>query len=230
MFASTMKAMKSSTFKFIFGAFFLGLCVTHSPLFAQKMSKKEMKKLKKEWKKKAKNYVKNPLALKAKEEGYQKQIQILQEENNKLTEQNTALQAQIDSLMFLLKSKDQELAACQKDKEQLKAAYEAQKQVTTKNVDPGLVFKVQIGAFKYFDMNKYLSSTENFSGERHGGLNKYTIGKFRDYEMAQAFKKDIQRLGIRDAWVVPYIDGVRVTMQEARRYMERQKYQSQENE
>jgi len=220
--------MKKRFPQFITHLLWVWFCLSLIPAFGQKMSKKELEKQKKEWKKKAKSYVKNPLALKAKEEGYQKQIQIMEEENNRLSEQNATLQAQIDSLLYVLQSKEREVMACQKEKEQLKAAYEAQKQVTTKNVDPGLMFKVQIGAFKYFNMNQYLNSTgENFSGEKEGELNKYTIGKFRDYNMAEAFKKDIQRLGIRDAWVVPYIDGVRVTMQEARRYMERQKYRSQ---
>ena len=39
---------------------------------------------------------------------------------------------------------------------------------------------------------------------------------------AEAFKKDIQKMGIKDAWIVPYIDGVRVTMTEAEKFMGKQ--------
>ncbi len=210
----------------------LSSCIAFSSVQGYTPDKNKKKKNKaeyKKWKKKAKAFVKNPMALKAKEEGYQRQIEELTQKNNELQEQYNQLQEQYDQLNAELRSKSNQLEICQQEKERLKTAYEAQKQLMKKDAMPGLVYRVQIGAFRYFDLSKYLKHTENFYGETQDGLNKYTIGKFRDYEMAEAFKKDLRRMGIRDAWVVPYIDGVRVTMQEARRYEQMQRQQGNAN-
>ena len=130
------------------------------------------------------------------------------------------MQGTIDSLQNLVSAKNSELAANKAKYEKLQAAYEAQKNINEKGIIPGLVYKVQIGAFVYFDINKYLKDTEkNFEGETADGMNKYTMGNFRDLDVANQFKKDVQKMGIEDAWVVPYIDGVRVTMEEARNYL-----------
>ncbi len=223
-----IKSMNSRTLKFL-SILFLAFAMIVTPTGAsyakkkkKKSKKKEQKELRKKWKKKAKAYIKNPLALKAREEAYEKQIQELTTQNQELTEQVAQLQGELDKLKGELSAAESRIKSCEAEKERLKTAYEAQKQVTTKNIEPGLVYKVQIGAFKYFDINKYLQDNENFKGETQDGLNKYVIGKFKDYEVATAFKKDIRRMGIRDAWVVPYIDGVRVTMAEAKRYIQQQ--------
>ena len=85
------------------------------------------------------------------------------------------------------------------------------------------VYKVQLGAFVHFDINQYLKETDkNFEGETQDGMNKYTMGNFRDKDVAESFKKDIQKMGIPDAWIVPHIDGTRVTMEEARQYLGKQ--------
>ncbi len=227
-FMVKMKQMRNGILRFL-GILLLSSALILSPsgdIYAKKKKKKnkkkEQKELKKKWKKKAKAYIKNPLALKAREEAYEKQIQELTTQNQELTEQVAQLQGELDKVKGELSIAESRVKNCEAEKERLKTAYEAQKQVVTKNVEPGLVYKVQIGAFKYFDINKYLRDNENFKGETQDGLNKYVIGKFKDYEVATAFKKDIRRMGIRDAWVVPYIDGVRVTMAEAKRYIQQQ--------
>jgi hypothetical protein len=104
----------------------------------------------------------------------------------------------------------------------LKAAYEAEKKQARLDVMPGLVFKVQIGAFRLFDMRKYAQDNPFFEAEALGDINRYTVGRFRDLALAEAFQKDIQRLGIKDAWIVPYKDGVRITMREAKELLKAQ--------
>ncbi|MEM9672108.1 MAG: hypothetical protein AAF992_05905, partial [Bacteroidota bacterium] len=54
-----------------------------------------------------------------------------------------------------------------------------------------------------------------------GPLDQYTLGKFRDLEKALAFQKDVQQMGIQDAFVVAKVDGERVTVKEAQREAER---------
>ncbi len=184
------------------------------------MSKKERKRLKKKWKKIAKGYKKNPLALKAKEEAYQKQIEALTQKNNELTERYTELQAELDAAMAANRDCDRRIDSARAEFERVQSAYEILKnQQTTKSVETstqGVVFRVQVGAYEKFDMSQYSGQTgENFTGESRGSLNKFMMGEFRSYDMAKAFRKDIQRLGIRDAWVVAYSDGVRVDIKTA---------------
>lgn len=190
------------------------------------LSAQDDKKAKKEWKKKAKSYVKDPLSLKTFEEGYRKKLFDAEKKNKELTEQNSRLNIKIDSLMNELKKKDAEIAMLKSDLDKLRAeyaklesAYSSAKANSEKGVIAGLVFKVQIGAFVHFDMNQYLKETSNFEGESSDNYNKYVLGAFRDLEVAEAFKKDIARIGVKDAWIVPYVDGVRVEMAEAKKIL-----------
>ena len=208
---------------------FIGIAIIGAPMYAQdskddkKAAKEEKKRQKREaksWKKRAKNYSKNPLSLRDDLENANQQIRSLNEKLKACNERFAGMQNSLDSLSNLLSARESELAAYKAKYSKLEAAYEAQKNINEKGIIPGLVYKVQIGAFVYFDINRYLKDTEkNFEGETADGMNKYTMGNFRDLEVADQFKKDVQKMGIKDAWVVPYIDGVRVTMEEARKFL-----------
>lgn len=195
-----------------------GLGILIGGLYAQQKKKggDPQKALKKEWKKKAKQYVKNPMALKAREESFQRQIQTKDQEIEEQTRRNRELQARIAELEDQLRAKQYSIDSLQSEMIRLKAAYEAEKRQARLDVMPGLVFKVQIGAFRLFDMRKYAQDNPFFEAEALGDINRYTVGRFRDLALAEAFQKDIKRLGIRDAWIVPYKDGVRITMKEAK--------------
>lgn len=81
---------------------------------------------------------------------------------------------------------------------------------------PGLVFKVQIGAFKGLDLSKYFGNHPNFSGEVDAdGTMKYTIGVFPEYWEADKFKKALRDMGVKGAWIVAYKDGKRIAMKDA---------------
>lgn len=76
--------------------------------------------------------------------------------------------------------------------------------------DKGAYFEVQIGAFQFFDLRKYRPGFIGGMKEEYDqDLDKYTIAKFRNYTEADAFKRDMVRLGIDDAWIVGKIDGKR---------------------
>ena len=81
----------------------------------------------------------------------------------------------------------------------------------------GVVYKVQIGAFKNKDLSKYFKNNPNFGGEVDSdGTQKYSIGVFKDYWEADTFKKYMRQMGVKDAWVVAYKDGERISMKDAR--------------
>ncbi len=190
----------------------LALIFSGTTVFAQ-LSKAE----KKEWKKKAKQYAKNPATLKQLTEdkqvadnsvvdlsGQVKNLQsTISDKNAKIAE----LEDQISRMRSELNSTKAELA-------QLKAT----PVVNPMDFSKGVVFKVQVGAFKNKDLSKYFENNPNFGGEAadkdKGEPQKITIGIFRDYWEADTFKKYMREMGVKDAWIVPYRDGVRVEIKD----------------
>jgi len=175
-----------------------------STTYAQ-LSKEE----KKEWKKKAKALKKNPEELKN-----------LYEENDALKSEISGYKRQISSLEGQVKEKENQIASMtQKMRSMEQEVAAAQQAAATKPAgmatdDSGVIFKVQIGAFRDRDMSKYFDNTDNFSGETDEGVQKITLGRFRDYWEADTFKKYLREMGVGDAWIVPYKDGKRVAMKD----------------
>src|SRR5882757_1725737 len=190
----------------------LALIFSGATVFAQ-LSKAE----KKEWKKKAKEFKKNPAALKQLTDDKQVadvsvtdlsgQVKTLQstvsDKNAKIAE----LEDQISRMRSELNSAKAELA-------QLKA----NPVISPMDFSKGVVFKVQVGAFKNKDLSKYFDNNPNFGGEaaaKDGAdPQRITIGIFRDYWEADTFKKYMRDMGVKDAWIVPYRDGARVDIKD----------------
>ena len=193
-----------------------------NPVMAQKKSKAEKKKEKAEkklWKKKAKSYAKSPLKLRDDLENSNNRLREMAAKNKDLQEKYDRALSKADSLQAVIDANSGQLAALQRKYEKLEAAYEAQKNINEKGIIPGLVYRVQVGAYVHFDMNQHLVHTDKtFEGENQDGMNKYMMGNFRDMNNAEAFRNDVRKLGIKDAWIVPYIDGTRVTRDEAEKY------------
>ncbi len=187
----------------------------------KKDNSKDAKKVKKEWKNKAKGYKKNPLALKALFESNQKSVDELTKKNAECNQRLTELQSALDKCEAERNGMKAEVEALKTQLAQCNTALEASKVQVDKGVERGLVFKVQIGAFQFLDLKKYFESLgdQNLTTETVDNLNKYTIGKFKDLNTAEAFKKDIRRMGVKDAWIVAYFDGVRIDMKEAKSRM-----------
>jgi hypothetical protein len=191
--------------------FCLALIFSASQVSAQ-LSKKE----KKEWKKKAKEFAKNPANLKT-----------LTEEKQTADGQVTSLNQKVTSLQSQISDKDARLVELEDQLSQARAqltttkAELAQLKETPAAVanpmdfSKGVIFKVQIGAFKNKDLAKYFENNPNFGGEvKEGEPQKVTIGIFRDYWEADTFKKYMREMGVKDAWIVPYRDGQRVEIKD----------------
>ncbi len=81
----------------------------------------------------------------------------------------------------------------------------------------GLVFKVQIGAYRKRDLSNVIESKkpqEVFEQEQSEGVNMYTLRHFRNYWKANQFKKELRAMGLKDAWIVVFKDGKRVPLKE----------------
>jgi TolA-binding protein len=178
--------------------------------FAQ-LSKQE----KKEWKRKAKEYAKNPSNLKQLTEDKQTADNSVSQLNTQVKQLQSSLSdkdAQIGELETQLRNLRSQLSSTRAELEQLKA----NPPVNPMDFSKGVVFRVQIGAFKNKDLSKYFDNNPNFGGEagKDSEPQKITIGIFRDYWEADTFKKYLRDMGVKDAWIVPYKDGQRVDIKD----------------
>lgn len=81
--------------------------------------------------------------------------------------------------------------------------------------DYGTWFRVQIGAYQDPKIDSDLQTNEDGLGVKTmDGLQKIVLGRFRDYQKAKQLQTQIQNLGIKDAWIASYEDGVRVPIEQ----------------
>ncbi|MEX1131842.1 MAG: hypothetical protein WEC15_01330, partial [Flavobacteriales bacterium] len=82
----------------------------------------------------------------------------------------------------------------------------------------GIVFKVQIGAFRNAIPEETFSDMTPVMGESVGnGLVRYTAGLFTTFDQAAGAKDQVRDRGYRDAFVVAYRNGQRIPLGEAMR-------------
>jgi len=149
------------------------------------------------------------------------------QEFKNMVDENTSMRSQVSSLRSELDNVDDQLAAKDDQINQYAAqAADLRDQLAKANANAnnassgsggsinenvGVIFKVQIGAYKEINLSEDNSSS--FNAEK-GDLNKYTIGVFQDYWEADTFKKYIREMGVKDAWIVSYRDGQRVDIKD----------------
>ena len=190
----------------------LALIFSGSHVFAQ-LSKAETK----EWKIKAKQYRKDPSSLKTFTEAKQtsdNQLVKLNGEVKALQSTVSDKNAKIADLEDQLSRMRGQVASLNAELAQLKA----NPIINPMDFSKGVVFKVQVGAFKNKDLSKYFDNNPNFGGEaadkNSAEPQRITIGIFRDYWEADTFKKYMRDMGVKDAWIVPYRDGTRVEIKD----------------
>lgn len=178
------------------------------------------KEEKKEWKTKYKAYKKDL-------EGFK----ILVEENGTIKGQLSNAKNQLAEVKSKMSDKDARISDLQDENSRMNSqvaaanasAQEARnalnsKPANTPQISPmssdGVVFKVQVGAFEKKDLSSFFDNNPMFSGETEEGMQKITLGFFRDYWEADTFKKHLREMGVKDAWIVPYKDGSRVLIKD----------------
>jgi hypothetical protein len=83
-------------------------------------------------------------------------------------------------------------------------------------VPDGLVFRVQIGAFKSrLPDNSFRGLSPLNAETTSNGYIRYTAGNFNKLENANAVKNDLRNLGYSDAFVVVFYNGKRISLNEA---------------
>lgn len=159
---------------------------------AQNLSKQEKKQVKKE----LKTFKKNPESYISGKEKTKNELKDLRNEVSNLKDQLAQRNSEIGSL------KDEIAALKIKNLELENAASKVEEA-------PELGFRVQIGYYKVFDINKYLVEPKTVVSEEIDGANRYSIGYFTDLEQAVEFRNDLRKMGIKDAFVSKYNRGSR---------------------
>ncbi len=81
----------------------------------------------------------------------------------------------------------------------------------------GLVFKVQIGAFRNpIPQNHFKGFAPIMAEDAGNGITRYTAGLFNSFNMANEAKNSIRSIGYSDAFVVAFYNGKRIGVSEAR--------------
>lgn len=186
---------------------------------AQDLSKEE----KKEWSSKLKSMTpENFKKLVENKDKYKGEASTLQEQVDELQSDNDQLQSEIGDYKAAAQAAEEKAAQMESDASAPAVAesdapasgegsYDNYESPTSK----GVIFKVQVGAFKNFDITKYFDRHQNFSGEVDSdGTMKYTLGSFSEYWEADKFKKYMREMGVKGAWIVSYKDGQRVNIKD----------------
>ena len=98
------------------------------------------------------------------------------------------------------------------------SVYTAEKPIPVDAPMPeGLVYKVQVGAYRKPIPQDLFKGFAPLRGEKlQNGITRYTAGVFVGFNDADDAKNSIRQLGYRDAFVVAYYNGKRISLTEAR--------------
>lgn len=86
---------------------------------------------------------------------------------------------------------------------------------TKSNAAKGYYYRVQLGAYKQYNIKSKVGGDESFNVETENEMSKLTLGLFYSLAEADQFKEDVRKMGVKDAFVVPFKDGKRITHKEA---------------
>ncbi|RMG29710.1 MAG: hypothetical protein D6730_03475 [Bacteroidetes bacterium] len=174
------------------------------------MAQTPAKEDQKAWQSRAKKYTKDPLSLKAEIQAYKDSINYWKQANKRLELSGSggdmAYWEEVDSLQQVIVRLENELRQLIRQNAQLEKASMARQQVTDLGIKSGLVYRIQ-----FADASPSKQAARNF--------NDYVVGNFRTEEQAKQFQQELKSLGMKkETTIVPYIDGVRVEMSEAKDY------------
>lgn len=140
----------------------------------------------------------------------QQELSQAQQRNESLNQQMNGLQQQVERLQ---KENEQMQSALSEARASLADMSEQLDNCPEAMVD-GVVFKVQIGAFEQRELDASLDASVNLGVESEESLDRMVVGQFRDYYAADALQEQLRAMGVETAWIVPYKDGNRVSLEE----------------
>ncbi len=79
----------------------------------------------------------------------------------------------------------------------------------------GILFAIQIGAYKDLDLSEYKENMLGIKQDTYDTINQFTLGEFIEYEEAQKFLKIMQQMGFEQAHLMAYKNGYRIRLENA---------------
>ena len=178
--------------KIALGLLTLLFVISFTAAEAQSLSKKEKKALKKE----IKTYKKDPQKWVSMQNSHKKEIKVLSDEVTALKAKIAADNAERQVLADKLVALEAQYAILKKS-------------MPTTELPAGIVYQVQMGYYQYLDLVSFNDKLKTIKAEEIDGAKRYVIGHFENVMDALQFSNDIKALGINDAFVSQYRNGVR---------------------
>lgn len=135
---------------------------------------------------------------------------------NKLTTKLTAMKGKLATVESLI----QENKSFKSENETLQnrvQVLQEENNILVENMDSatGIFFEVQIGNFTHFDLDAYVNELDALRQEKSGKGTKLILGRFRSFNKATLFEKDMKKMGFTSAFIIGRINGKLVNYQEA---------------
>ncbi len=80
--------------------------------------------------------------------------------------------------------------------------------------EEGYKFRIQIGAYKEINLNKYLTNLVAINQETYDSICQYTLGAFKDYQKAVVFWENIKKMGFNDSFIIATKNGRRIPIEQ----------------
>ena len=136
---------------------------------------------------------------------------------NEVIEQQEATPSYADASVYYEVPEKVEGEIFVKDNQQQSVYTEEKPIPINQKLPEGLVYKVQIGAFRNPIPQETFKGFAPITGETTAsGLTRYTAGYFEAFANANTAKTEIRTLGYSDAFVVAYLNGERISIAQAR--------------
>lgn len=142
-----------------------------------------------------------------------KEIDELKAENEALKRQNASMQTSADEKGALKNSLQKQIEELKKqgDKGNGETVKTEPNEVDASYKSKGIVFRIQVGAYRKIDLSRFKDNNRNFGILQDGDIMKYELGSFTNPKEAYAFKKYLMKIGVPSPWIVAYKDGQRMT-------------------
>lgn len=102
------------------------------------------------------------------------------------------------------------------NKDSLRAIqYNTHKGAIRKTDYDGILFAIQIGAYKDLDLHQYEDNMLGLKQDTYDSINQFTLGEFIDYEEALNFLDIVQRMGFKNAHMMSFKNGYRLRLENA---------------
>jgi len=96
-----------------------------------------------------------------------------------------------------------------------KIQYNTHKSALPKADYDGVLFAIQIGAYKDLDLSDYKDNMLGIKQDTYDSINQFTLGEFIEYEEAQKFLTIMQHMGFEQAHIMSFKNGYRIKLENA---------------